>query len=145
MIAIHGLGTKHRPEQRRLIRSRRQTQRLVAGSFRRLELGAFVITVGLAGWWLPRRARSVALRLVAALCAVAAWRRLAWWPIAAAVAVIIGAKTPEQLEDNLAAAKLELTAEEVGRLDEVSALPREYPGWMIDFQGSEREPKPFTP
>ena len=59
--------------------------------------------------------------------------------------VIIGAKTPEQLEDNLAAAKLELTAEEVGRLDEVSALPREYPGWMIDFQGSEREPKPFTP
>jgi len=59
--------------------------------------------------------------------------------------VIIGAKTPEQLEDNLAAANLELTAEEVGRLDEVSALPREYPGWMIDFQGSEREPKPFTP
>jgi aryl-alcohol dehydrogenase-like predicted oxidoreductase len=57
--------------------------------------------------------------------------------------VIIGAKNPAQLDDNLAAAELELTAEEVQKLDEVSALPKEYPGWMIDFQGSERVPKPF--
>ncbi|MHA6630960.1 aldo/keto reductase [Pseudonocardia sichuanensis] len=43
--------------------------------------------------------------------------------------VIIGARTPEQLEDNLDAASWELTAEEVARLDEVSARPLPYPYW----------------
>src|ERR1700733_12931796 len=56
--------------------------------------------------------------------------------------VIIGAKTAEQLEDNLAAANLTLSADELGKLDEVSALPAEYPGWMLARQGSERRPKP---
>jgi hypothetical protein len=28
------------------------------------------------------------------------------------------------------------------KLDEVSALPPEYPGWMLTRQGSERRPKP---
>ncbi len=41
------------------------------GRFRRLELGTLAVTMGLAGWWLPRRARSVALRLVASLGVVA--------------------------------------------------------------------------
>jgi aryl-alcohol dehydrogenase-like predicted oxidoreductase len=59
--------------------------------------------------------------------------------------VIIGAKTIEQLDDNLAAAELELTAEELAALDAVSALPREYPGWMLERQGASRAPKPFTP
>jgi aryl-alcohol dehydrogenase-like predicted oxidoreductase len=59
------------------------------------------------------------------------------------MSVIIGAKTAEQLEDNLAAADLELTAEEIARLDEVSELPPEYPGWMISRQGAARTPKPF--
>src|ERR1700733_2303831 len=45
--------------------------------------------------------------------------------------IIIGAKTAEQLEDNLAAANLTLSADELGKLDEVSALPAEYPGWML--------------
>ena len=48
--------------------------------------------------------------------------------------VIIGAKTLEQLDDNLAAAALTLTPEELATLDAVSALPAEYPGWMIEFQ-----------
>ncbi len=56
--------------------------------------------------------------------------------------VIIGAKTMEQLDDNLEAAKLSLTAAEMKRLDEVSALPPEYPGWMLDRQGAERRPQP---
>ena len=56
--------------------------------------------------------------------------------------VIIGAKTAEQLEDNLEAAKLALTADEMRQLDDVSALPPEYPGWMLARQGSERLPKP---
>jgi len=56
--------------------------------------------------------------------------------------IIIGAKTPEQLEDNLQAANLKLSAEEIAKLDEVSALPPEYPGWMLTRQGAERRPKP---
>ncbi len=56
--------------------------------------------------------------------------------------VIIGAKTMEQLDDNLAAAGFKLTAEEVSKLDDVSALPPEYPGWMLARQGAERRPQP---
>ena len=52
--------------------------------------------------------------------------------------VIIGAKRPDQLGQNLAAADLELTPDEIKQLDEVSALPPEYPGWMIPFQNSNR-------
>jgi len=54
--------------------------------------------------------------------------------------VIVGAKTPEQLADNLASTNLKLSAEELGILDEVSALPPEYPGWMIKRQGEGRVP-----
>jgi aryl-alcohol dehydrogenase-like predicted oxidoreductase len=56
--------------------------------------------------------------------------------------VIIGAKTLEQLDDNLAASKLTLSPEETARLDEISALPSEYPGWMIPRQNSGRRPDP---
>ncbi|MDE2464162.1 MAG: aldo/keto reductase [Alphaproteobacteria bacterium] len=56
--------------------------------------------------------------------------------------VIIGAKTEEQLNDNLAASGLELTTDEIARLDEVSALPAEYPGWMLARQSTERVPGP---
>jgi aryl-alcohol dehydrogenase-like predicted oxidoreductase len=52
--------------------------------------------------------------------------------------VIIGAKRSEQLEDNLAAVDLKLSEEELKKLDEVSALPPEYPGWMLPFQGAAR-------
>ncbi len=57
--------------------------------------------------------------------------------------VIVGAKTPEQLVDNLAAADLQLTPEQVKALDEASALPPEYPGWMLERQGAARVPEPF--
>lgn len=57
--------------------------------------------------------------------------------------VIIGAKRPDQLHDNLAAVDVKLTGEELKRLDEVSALPPEYPGWMLPFQNASRlEPVP---
>lgn len=52
--------------------------------------------------------------------------------------VIIGAKRMEQLEDNLAAVELKLSEDEIRKLDEVSALPPEYPGWMLDFQSLDR-------
>lgn len=50
------------------------------------------------------------------------------------MSVIIGAKNAEQLDDNLAATEIELTAEEMTRLDAVGALPAEYPGWMVTRQ-----------
>jgi aryl-alcohol dehydrogenase-like predicted oxidoreductase len=53
--------------------------------------------------------------------------------------VIIGAKTVEQLDDNLAAVGVELSAEEVEKLDTVSALPAEYPGWMLARQSEGRK------
>jgi aryl-alcohol dehydrogenase-like predicted oxidoreductase len=61
------------------------------------------------------------------------------------MSVIIGANTVEQLDDNLAAAELVLSDDEIARLDEVSVLPAEYPGWMIERQGAQRRPRPFTP
>jgi aryl-alcohol dehydrogenase-like predicted oxidoreductase len=52
--------------------------------------------------------------------------------------VIIGAKTAEQLTDNLAATKLVLTKDQMAALDKVSELPAEYPGWMTQFQTRDR-------
>ena len=49
--------------------------------------------------------------------------------------VIIGAKRLDQLDDNIAASDIELTEAELDALDQVSALPREYPGWMFETQG----------
>ncbi|MDR3376336.1 MAG: aldo/keto reductase, partial [Ancalomicrobiaceae bacterium] len=60
------------------------------------------------------------------------------------MSIIIGAKTVEQLNDNLAAADLVLTADEIAGLDEVSALPSEYPGWMIERQARNRYPLEFV-
>ena len=52
--------------------------------------------------------------------------------------VIIGAKRPEQLADNIASTQVALSADELKRLDAVSALPSEYPGWMFVRQGEYR-------
>ena len=52
--------------------------------------------------------------------------------------IIIGAKRISQLQDNLAAVELKLTEDEIKRLDEVSALPLEYPGWMLTWQRTDR-------
>lgn len=52
--------------------------------------------------------------------------------------VIIGAKRIEQLEQNLAAVDVPPSPEEIKQLDEVSALPPEYPGWMVPFQNMNR-------
>jgi aryl-alcohol dehydrogenase-like predicted oxidoreductase len=52
--------------------------------------------------------------------------------------VIIGAKRLDQLQQNLSATEIQLSEEEIRRLDEVSALPPEYPGWMIPFQNINR-------
>jgi aryl-alcohol dehydrogenase-like predicted oxidoreductase len=47
----------------------------------------------------------------------------------AVTSLIVGARTEEQLADNLAAADLELSSEELARLDAVSLEPLRYPHW----------------
>ena len=64
---------------------------------------------------------------------------LAWLLQQSAVtSVIIGARTQSQLLDNLGATDLVLSADETSALDNASALPREYPGWMFEFQTVDR-------
>ena len=59
--------------------------------------------------------------------------------------VIIGAKRIEQLEDNLGAVDVTLDADEIARLDAVSALPLEYPEWVVAGVDAGRAPAPFSP
>jgi aryl-alcohol dehydrogenase-like predicted oxidoreductase len=56
--------------------------------------------------------------------------------------VIVGARTMEQLKDNLEAAEVKLSAEELEVLDQVSRLPEEYPAWMMERQGQYRAASP---
>ena len=53
--------------------------------------------------------------------------------------VIIGANKMEQLEDNLKSVDVHFSTEELQQLDEVSKLPPEYPGWMLDFTRGDRK------
>jgi aryl-alcohol dehydrogenase-like predicted oxidoreductase len=82
-----------------------------------------------------------ALRAVASEADVSVARVALAWHLTRpfVTSVIVGAKTREQLLDNLAAAELRLSPEQVQRLDEASALPSEYPGWMLEYQN--REPR----
>lgn len=52
--------------------------------------------------------------------------------------VIVGAKRAEQLADNVAATEVRLSAPELEQIDQVSRLPAEYPGWMLERQGEYR-------
>lgn len=54
--------------------------------------------------------------------------------------VIVGAKSQEQLADNIAAGELQLSEGDLAALNEISKLPREYPGWMFDRQLADRLP-----
>jgi aryl-alcohol dehydrogenase-like predicted oxidoreductase len=53
--------------------------------------------------------------------------------------VIIGANKPEQLSDNLKSVEVQLSNDELNKLDEISKLSPEYPGWMIERQGGDRK------
>ncbi len=57
--------------------------------------------------------------------------------------VIIGAKSLEQLNDNIASTRVRLTPENLAALNEVSQLPPEYPGWMLNLQGQYRAKPPI--
>ncbi|GET34957.1 aldo/keto reductase [Prolixibacter bellariivorans] len=57
----------------------------------------------------------------------------------AVTTVIVGANKPQQLADNLASVNVQLSADELAQLNEVSQLAPEYPGWMLDRQGADRK------
>jgi len=64
---------------------------------------------------------------------------LAWLLTRSTVtSVIVGARTDEQLADNLAAASLELTADEVAALEQVSRQPLQYPYWHQSMTAADR-------
>ena len=93
----------------------------------------------------PRAFRCVdAMRLIAAAHGVSVPQvALAWLLSRPQVStVIVGAKTPAQLEDNLGAGKVRLSADDIKTLEEVSTLPPEYPGWMLARQGGLRSVAP---
>jgi aryl-alcohol dehydrogenase-like predicted oxidoreductase len=93
-------------------------------------------------WACVAAMREVAAKHDASVAAIA----LAWILAKPFVTtVIIGAKRLDQLEQNLAAVGVKLDADDLKKLDDVSALPPEYPGWMIDRQTAVRRPPPFVP
>ena len=64
---------------------------------------------------------------------------LAWLLDRPAVSsVVVGARTDEQLADNLAAAELRLTADDIARLEKVSRPPLRYPYWHQMNSAAER-------
>jgi len=110
---------------------------LLSGKYRRDQPGPETSRL-LAGWDEPPvRDQDKLYDIVEVLVAVATDRgvspaqaALAWLLTRPAVtSVIIGARTNEQLADNLGAADLSLTADELARLEEVSRPPLLYPYW----------------
>jgi aryl-alcohol dehydrogenase-like predicted oxidoreductase len=55
--------------------------------------------------------------------------------------VIMGARTEEQLKQNLAAAKFSLTADQVAKLDAASAVTKTYPYWWQANSNPTRNPQ----
>jgi aryl-alcohol dehydrogenase-like predicted oxidoreductase len=53
--------------------------------------------------------------------------------------IIIGANKPEQLSNNLKSIDIKFTSEELNKLNEISKLDPEYPGWMIERQSADRK------
>jgi aryl-alcohol dehydrogenase-like predicted oxidoreductase len=51
---------------------------------------------------------------------------------------IIGAKNIQQLNDNIHSTEITLSEDDLKKLDTISALPKEYPGWMLERQKGDR-------
>ena len=81
--------------------------------------------------------RTVAARHEASPAQVA----IAWLLAQRAVtSVIVGARKPEQLTENIAAGDLLLTEQDLAELDEVSRSPVAYPNWIQDWFAPTRTP-----
>ncbi|MBI9086781.1 MAG: aldo/keto reductase [Desulfobacterales bacterium] len=55
--------------------------------------------------------------------------------------IIMGAKNKNQLNENIASSGVSLSDEEMEKLDSVSELVPEYPGWMVTRQSEDRLPE----
>ena len=83
--------------------------------------------------------------VAAAHGATVAQAALAWLLAKPGVtSLVVGARTPEQLADNLAAASWSLTPAEVARLDAVSAPRAPYPYWHQRTYNSDRLSEPWS-
>ena len=60
------------------------------------------------------------------------------WLTAQGHILLLGAKTLEQLEENLASLNVHLTEDQIGRLNEVTKQRVMYPSWMIERQSAGR-------
>lgn len=105
----------------------------------------------------PRTDKALAFDLVEAMRPMAESRGVAVSAIALAwllhkdvvSSVIVGARRPDQLAENLAASDVELSAEDLTRLDAIGEPEPEYPAWAIASQTARhgfrisprREPK----
>lgn len=111
---------------------------LLSGKFDRS--GATDTTARRAQFDWPRVDREKAYDVVDVLKAVAQRREatvaqvaLAWLLAQPGVtSLVVGAKRPAQLADNLGALNVELTPEDLTELDTVSAPPVAYPAWLQD-------------
>lgn len=56
----------------------------------------------------------------------------------AVTTIVIGANKLEQLKDNLGAVEVSLSAEEMQALDAATRLPKEYPGWVLEYTMKDR-------
>ena len=52
---------------------------------------------------------------------------------------IIGAKSIEQLKDNIQSTNIQLSEGDLKRIDEISPLPQQYPGWMVARLSANRK------
>jgi aryl-alcohol dehydrogenase-like predicted oxidoreductase len=65
---------------------------------------------------------------------------LAWIRLQKGItSTIIGAKKPDQLLDNIRSTEIILSEEDIKKIDEVSALAKEYPSWMVERQSADRK------
>lgn len=81
------------------------------------------------GFELVERLKTLAAKRGASVAQLA----IAWLLARPSVtSIILGATKAHQLEDNLAAADVQLTTAEIGELDAVTGLPACYPNWFID-------------
>ena len=65
------------------------------------------------------------------------------WILSKGAVVLIGARTVEQLEENIEAVDVNLKPSQIKELDELTELRSMYPNWMIERQNAERVPKEF--
>ncbi len=121
----------------------------LSGKYKRDAEPAPGTRIGDRGMWFPPFDKELGFKVVDELRAIGSGIKatpsqisLAWLLRKPAVtSIIIGAKTMEQLNDNLRTMEIKLDDQSFGRLEDMTAPKPQYPGWMIGFQGQDRLPR----